>query len=51
MARLFQADIVNGPSLGTGLPPFSWTGKFANESHVGLPETFNFPFIRTQPRF
>ncbi|BFZ21350.1 hypothetical protein BsWGS_24390 [Bradybaena similaris] len=51
MARFFQADILNGPTLGTGLPPFSWTGKFANKSHAGLPETFNFPFIRTQPRF
>lgn len=51
MARRFQAEIINGPTLGTGLSPFSWTGKFASLPHVGLPETFSFPFVRTQPRF
>ncbi|CAG5124849.1 unnamed protein product [Candidula unifasciata] len=51
MARNFQADIINGPTTGTRLAPFSWTGKYASKSHAGLPETFNFSFVRTQPRF
>jgi len=51
MARKFQADIINGPTLGTGLPPFSWTGQWEKLSHVGLPQTYNYTFVRTEPRF
>ncbi|XP_005096538.2 phospholipase B-like 1 [Aplysia californica] len=51
MAKAFQADIINGPTLGNDFPPFSWTGKYANYSHAGLPLTYDFSFVRTQPRF
>ncbi|RUS71120.1 hypothetical protein EGW08_021125 [Elysia chlorotica] len=52
MARRNRADIVSGPTLGSGeLPPFSWTGKFSNYSHQGLPQTYNYTFISVQPRF
>ena len=51
MARLNQADIIGGPTLSSGLKPFSWTGPWAKYSHQGLPETYNFDFIRVKPRF
>ncbi|CAL1534213.1 unnamed protein product [Lymnaea stagnalis] len=51
MALKFQADIINGPTVDSGLSPFSWTGDFASLSHVGLPQTYNFTFIQTKPRF
>lgn len=50
MALNFQADIINGPTLGTGLSPFSWTTEF-NQTHMGLPTTYNFDFQRTSPKF
>uniref|UniRef100_A0A2C9JGW9 Phospholipase B-like n=1 Tax=Biomphalaria glabrata TaxID=6526 RepID=A0A2C9JGW9_BIOGL len=49
MAQKFQADIISGPTTQSGLPVFTWKGKFANISHVGLPEAYNFSFVRTQP--
>jgi len=48
MAQALTADIINGPSLGTGLPPFKWS-EGNTPSHVGLPEMYDFDFIRTQP--
>jgi hypothetical protein len=50
MALNFEADIVNGPTLGSGLPPFSWTAAF-KEAHIGLPTTYKFEFLRTSPKF
>ncbi|XP_050392205.1 phospholipase B-like 1 isoform X1 [Patella vulgata] len=50
MALNLQADIVNGPTLGNKLPPFQWTAQF-NQSHVGLPNVYNFPFITASPRW
>ncbi|KAH9489509.1 Phospholipase B-like 1 [Bulinus truncatus] len=49
MAQKLQADILNGPTTESGLPAFSWTGKFSKVSHVGLPQTYNFSFISTKP--
>ena len=49
MAKKFQALVINGPTLGTGLKPFSWTGPFSNMSHVGLPETYNFGWYLMEP--
>lgn len=40
---------ISGPTLGTGLKPFSWTGKFASEAHFGLPKTYNFDWILMKP--
>ncbi|XP_059142725.1 phospholipase B-like [Physella acuta] len=51
MAMRLQADIINGPTLGNDLPAFSWSGIFANQSHIGLPDIYNFSFVRTKPRF
>ncbi|XP_048758245.2 phospholipase B-like 1 [Ostrea edulis] len=50
MALNFEADIVNGPTLGSGLPPFSWTPAF-KQAHIGLPTTYKFEFLRTSPKF
>jgi len=48
MAVNLKADVINGPTLGTGLAPFQWTDAYP-QSHVGLPDVYNFPFITTQP--
>ncbi|KAH3863783.1 phospholipase B-like 1 [Dreissena polymorpha] len=48
MATNLQADVINGPTLGTRLQPFQWTDAY-KQSHVGLPGTYDFPFLRTQP--
>ncbi|ESO88915.1 hypothetical protein LOTGIDRAFT_205711 [Lottia gigantea] len=50
MALNLQADVINGPTLGSDLPPFKWTSEF-NQSHVGLPSFYNFSFIPTTPRW
>ncbi|XP_060067445.1 phospholipase B-like 1 [Ylistrum balloti] len=50
MAQNFVADIINGPTLGTGLPPFQWTDAF-KDSHIGLPMEYSFDFLRTSPRW
>lgn len=53
-AMELRAQAINGPSQSKGngdLPPFSWKdAKFANRSHAGLPETYNFDFIDVQPQ-
>lgn len=49
MALDFNAFAINGPTLGSGLAPFEWTGVFKNTSHVGLPEVYNFDWISTKP--
>ena len=48
MALNLEADIISGPTLGTGLSPFSWNSSY-KESHVGLPKVYDFPFINTKP--
>lgn len=50
MAQNFVADIINGPTRGTGLPPFQWTNQF-KDSHVGLPMVYSFDFLNTSPRW
>ncbi|KAL3876032.1 hypothetical protein ACJMK2_033919 [Sinanodonta woodiana] len=50
MAQNFQADIINGPTTGTGLPPFQWQSKYKG-SHVGLPNVYNFDFVTTFPQW
>ncbi|RUS74914.1 hypothetical protein EGW08_017330 [Elysia chlorotica] len=51
MAKELQADAISGPTLGTDLPPFSWTGIWSGQPHAGLPEVYNFSFQRMHPRF
>ncbi|XP_035037402.1 phospholipase B-like 1 [Hippoglossus stenolepis] len=48
MAEYFHAEAVNGPTTQDGLPPFIWD-KFSNISHQGLPQSYNFTFVRMQP--
>jgi len=48
LANALASYAINGPTLGTGLPPFSWTPDF-NFSHVGLPKTYNFKFVHMKP--
>ncbi|KAJ8037244.1 Phospholipase B-like 1 [Holothuria leucospilota] len=50
MADKMQSYAINGPTRFEGsLPPFSWTGQFANYSHVGLPDVYKFDFVTMQP--
>lgn len=49
MALDLQSDIISGPTQSHGLPPFSWTGIFASAPHVGLPDEYNFDWIRVKP--
>jgi len=44
------SDAVNGPT-NQGLPPFSWSATFANMSHVGLPQVYEFNFITMDPKW
>ncbi|KAG8006400.1 Phospholipase B-like 1 [Nibea albiflora] len=48
MAGEFKAEAVNGPTTQDGLPPFIWD-KFSSISHQGLPDFYNFTFIKMQP--
>ncbi|XP_014910889.1 phospholipase B-like 1 [Poecilia latipinna] len=48
MAGNFVAEAVNGPTTQDGLPPFVWD-KFSSISHQGLPQYYNFTFVRMQP--
>lgn len=50
MALNFTADIINGPTRGKDLPVFTWSDIY-KQSHVGLPEKYDFDFIRTSPRW
>ncbi|XP_076075549.1 phospholipase B-like 1 [Mytilus galloprovincialis] len=50
MAMNFTADIINGPTRGTDLPVFVWSDVY-KQSHVGLPEKYDFNFIRTAPKW
>ncbi|GFO31413.1 phospholipase b-like [Plakobranchus ocellatus] len=51
MAKQFQADAISGPTLGTNLPVFAWPKGPSGSPHKGLPDIYNFPFMRMQPRF
>jgi hypothetical protein len=48
-----SAEVVNGPSNGDvtygALPPFTWAGPFANITHEGLPEVYDFDWVSTAP--
>ncbi|TDH02607.1 hypothetical protein EPR50_G00154580 [Perca flavescens] len=48
MAGDFGAEAVNGPTTQDGLPPFTWD-RFSSISHKGLPQSYNFTFVRVQP--
>jgi hypothetical protein len=50
MAKNFTADIINGPTLGNNLPMFSWSDSY-KQSHIGLPQKYDFNFLRTSPKW
>jgi len=50
MALQRSAWVINGPSRGDSLSPFSWS-QFKNTSHIGLPELYNFDFVLMKPAF
>jgi hypothetical protein len=37
--------IISSPTTENGNPPFSFTGKWANLPHYGMPITYNFDWI------
>lgn len=50
MAQALSSFAINGPTTSHNLKPFSWTGPFASQFHIGLPTTYNFDWISTQPK-
>lgn len=48
MAGDFCAEAINGPTTQDGLWPFEWN-KFSNISHQGLPQVYNFTFVKMKP--
>ena len=48
MASQLSAWIINGPTTGDNLQPFSWS-QFESTSHAGLPKEFDFDFILVKP--
>jgi len=50
MALEMTSIAINGPTTSHSLKPFSWTGRFASSSHIGLPTTYNFDWIATRPK-
>eukprot|EP00049_Salpingoeca_infusionum_P011479 m.199418 g.199418 ORF g.199418 m.199418 type:complete len:533 (-) comp14943_c0_seq1:2649-4247(-) len=49
-ALKMQSEVVNGPTVSHGLPPFSWT-QYPNASRMGLPDTYNFQFEFMDPEW
>lgn len=49
MALSLQSLAINGPTLGDNLTPFSWSGPFANTSHIGLPDKYKFGWVPMKP--
>jgi hypothetical protein len=48
MARSLKSEIINGPTTSHNLPVFSWR-KFPTISRIGLPDTYNFTWVKTCP--
>jgi hypothetical protein len=51
MALQLVSESVNGPTTQNGITPFSWTGKWADLTHLGMPTTFNFDFEVMDPKW
>jgi len=50
MALKRTAWVINGPTTGNSLAPFTWSDH-QNTSHIGLPQTYDFDFIMMKPSF
>lgn len=50
LAKNLTSFAISGPTTGgdSKLPPFSWKGQ--TRYHEGMPETYNFPFVKMRPR-
>ncbi|XP_006821648.1 phospholipase B-like 1, partial [Saccoglossus kowalevskii] len=48
MAKQLTSEAISGPTIGTGLQPFKWTDRFP-DSHIGVPQSYNFHFIHMRP--
>jgi len=49
MIKEMKFQAINGPTY-QDQTPFSWTSEWDSVSHVGLPQTFKFPFIEFGPK-
>jgi len=49
MALERKAEVINGPTRGSGLGEFEWDQGWKNTYHWGLPDKYNFSFIPMQP--
>ena len=50
MAMKMKSEIISGPTQSHGLPAFSWTGIYANMSHIGLPLTYDFDWVGVEAK-
>ncbi|XP_030063018.1 phospholipase B-like 1 isoform X2 [Microcaecilia unicolor] len=48
LASQFTAFAINGPTVEDGLPAFRWS-RFNETVHQGLPEVYNFSFVKMKP--
>ena len=48
MAKDLTAWVINGPTRGDSLKPFTWS-QFKNQTHTGLPDVYDFDFVSMQP--
>ncbi|XP_075409447.1 phospholipase B-like 1 [Tenrec ecaudatus] len=48
LASQYGAYAISGPTVQDGLPVFHW-GTFNKTLHQGMPEAYNFDFIRMKP--
>jgi hypothetical protein len=37
-----RTDAAGAGPTADNLPPFAWTGRFANDAHNGMPTLWNF---------
>eukprot|EP01010_Urceolus_cornutus_P002038 NODE_262_length_1895_cov_306.195558_g212_i0.p1 GENE.NODE_262_length_1895_cov_306.195558_g212_i0~~NODE_262_length_1895_cov_306.195558_g212_i0.p1 ORF type:complete len:543 (-),score=110.57 NODE_262_length_1895_cov_306.195558_g212_i0:203-1831(-) len=47
--RRLESEAINGPTT-QGQPVFTWASKWANVSHIGLPERYDFRFEVMRPK-
>jgi hypothetical protein len=43
------AEAVNGPTKGSGLEAFKWSGRWDGVAHDGMPDVFDFDFEVQEP--
>lgn len=50
-AKNFTAYAISGPTVGgkSHIEPYKWTSDMSH--HTGMPDLFNFPFIKMKPKY